>query len=171
MRGEITFRYAEISDLPVIVDIYNSTIPSRMVTADTEPVSVEDRLGWFYAHDHEKRPLWVVEHGGSICGWASLQDFRVKPAYNKTAEISIYLHENYRGMGIGRKVLEKVLEECPRLGVNTVVACTFAHNEPTIRLFSGLGFEMWGLLPEIAELDGIKRDLAIYGKKICSEKC
>ena len=46
------------------------------------------------------------------------------------------------------------------------IAFIFAHNEPSIRLFSGLGFEKWGYLPEIAELDGIRRDLMILGKKL-----
>lgn len=90
MLGEITYRDASIEDLPVIVDIYNSTIPSRMVTADTKPVTVEERLAWFKEHNTSKRPLWVVEYEDEICGWVSLQSFYGRPAYNATAEISIY---------------------------------------------------------------------------------
>ncbi|MFC5875813.1 GNAT family N-acetyltransferase [Chryseobacterium arachidis] len=58
---EIKFRNANLEDLPKIVEIYNSTIPSRMVTADTEPVSVESRLQWFKEHNAETRPLWIIE--------------------------------------------------------------------------------------------------------------
>jgi len=165
MLEDITFRYATINDLPIIVDIYNSTIPSRMVTADIEPVTVDDRLDWFNEHNPEKRPLWTVEYRGKTCGWVSLQSFYGRPAYNATAEISIYLHENYRGKGLGKKVLNKVIEECPKLEIDTLLAFIFGHNEPSIRLFSNLGFEKWGFLPEIAKLDGIKRDLVILGKK------
>ncbi len=166
MTEDVTLRNALIEDLQVIVDIYNSTIPGRMVTADTEPVSVNDKLRWFNEHNPEKRPLWIVEYEGKTCGWVSLQSFYGRPAYNATAEISIYLHENYRGKGLGKRILKKVFEECPRLGIETLLAFIFAHNEPSIRLFSGLGFEKWGLLPEVAVLDGVKHDLVILGKRI-----
>ncbi|GAE28513.1 putative phosphinothricin N-acetyltransferase [Halalkalibacter wakoensis JCM 9140] len=62
MLEKVRFRDADLEDLSVIVDIYNSTIPSRMVTADTEPITVNDRLQWFEEHSPTKRPLWVVEY-------------------------------------------------------------------------------------------------------------
>lgn len=166
MLDIITFRNANIDDLPIIVDIYNSTIPNRMVTADTEPVSIDDRLDWFNEHNPEKRPLWVVEYEDEICGWVSLQSFYGRPAYNATAEISIYLHENFRGKGLGKKILSKVIDECPQFEIDTLLGFIFGHNEPSLRLFSNFGFEKWAHLPEVAKLDGIKRDLVILGKKI-----
>ena len=166
MIDTITFKYATLEDLPMIVDIYNSTIPGRMVTADTEPVSVEDRLNWFHEHNAEKRPLWVVEYENKICGWVSLQSFYGRPAYNATAEVSIYLHEHFRGKGLGKKILSKVIEECPKFEIETLLGFIFGHNEPSLRLFSNFGFENWAHLPEVAKLDGIKRDLVILGKKI-----
>ena len=166
MSGMITFKDASIEDLPIIVDIYNSTVPSRMVTADTETVTVNDRLEWFNEHTPSKRPLWVVEYGGEICGWVSIQSFYGRPAYNATAEISVYLHEDYRGKGLGRKILSKVIEECPKFEIDTLLGFIFGHNEPSIGLFSSFGFEKWAHLPEVAELDGIKRDLVILGKKV-----
>mgnify|MGYP001950957632 CR=1 FL=1 len=166
MTADITFRIATLEDLPIIVGIYNSTIPSRMVTADLEPVTVEDRLQWFHEHTPEKRPLWVVECEGNICGWVSLQSFYGRPAYHATVEISIYLHENYRGQGLGKKILSKVMEECPQFGIETLLAFIFGHNEPSLQLFYHFGFEKWGHLPEVAELDGVKRDLLILGRKI-----
>lgn len=162
----LTFRHASIDDLPMIVEIYNATIPSRMVTADTEPVSVEDRLTWFYEHHPERRPLWVVEHEVSICGWVSLQSFYGRPAYRATAEVSIYLHEDFRGKGLGKQILTRVFAECPKLGIDTLLGFIFAHNEPSLRLFTSLGFVKWAHLPEVATLDGVKRDLLILGKKI-----
>jgi phosphinothricin acetyltransferase len=166
MPENIMLKNASIEDLPMIVDIYNSTVPSRMVTADTEPVSVSDRLGWFTDHNPNNRPLWLIQYGGEVCGWVSLQSFYGRPAYNATAEISIYLHRDYRGKGLGKKILRKVIEECPQLDIDTLLGFIFAHNEPSIRLFSSFGFEKWAHLPEVAILDGIKRDLVILGKKI-----
>lgn len=166
MLENITFRDASIDDLSIIVDIYNSTVPSRMATADTEFVSINDRLDWFKEHNPDKRPLWIVEYEGKICGWVSFQSFYGRPAYNGTAEISIYFNKDLRGKGLGKRTLSKVIEECPRLEIDTLLGFIFGHNEPSIRLFSSFGFEEWAHLPEVAKLDGIKRDLIILGKKI-----
>ena len=166
MLNNITFRNACIEDLPIIVDIYNSTVPSRMVTADTEFISINDRLDWFKEHNPNKRPLWVVECDGRICGWVSFQSFYGRTAYNGTAEVSIYLHKDFRGKGLGKTALNKVIEECPKFEIDTLLGFIFAHNEPSIRLFSSFGFEKWAHLPEVAKLDGIKRDLVILGKRI-----
>jgi L-amino acid N-acyltransferase YncA len=166
MSNILTFRNARIEDLQIILDIYNSTIPSRMANSNTEPLSIVDILDWFYEHNNEKRPLWVVEYQRKICGWVSIRSFAGRPAYNTTSEIWIYLHEDYRGKGLGKKILKKIIEICPKFEIDTLLAFTFKHNEPSVKLFSNFGFEMWGHLPEVAKLDGVKRDIIILGKKI-----
>jgi len=166
MDGKITFRDAKIEDLQKIVEIYNSTIASRMVTADIEPVSIEERLPWFNEHNPSKRPLWVVESDGVICGWISYQSFYGRPAYESTAELSIYFSEDFRGKGLGKISLKHAIEACPKLKIENLLAFIFAHNEPSIRLFKNFQFEKWAHFPEVAELDGVKRDLVILGKKI-----
>ena len=166
MKDNISFRDATMEDLPIIVDIYNSTIPSRMVTADTEFVSINDRVEWFNVHTPDKRPLWVVEVEGEICGWISFQSFYGRPAYNGTAEVSIYFHESFRGKGLGKKALNKVIDECPKFEIENLLGFVFAHNKPSIKLFSSFEFEKWGHLPEVAKLDGIKRDLVIFGRRM-----
>lgn len=167
---EAAFQYhidfADKADLPVIVDIYNSTISSRKVTADLEPVTVESRIRWFEEHTNDHRPLWVMRHGSDIAAWMSFQSFYGRPAYNGTVEISIYVSEKFRGSGAGSLLIAKALEECPRLGVTNLVGFVFGHNEPSIGLLRKFGFEQWGLLPGVAELDGVKRDLFIMGRAV-----
>src|SRR5581483_9902891 len=91
----VSYRDATLDDLPEIVSIYNSTIASREVTADLTPVTVDSRLPWFHAHGPSMRPLWVVESevplggGKRIAAWLSFSDFYGRPAYARTAEISI----------------------------------------------------------------------------------
>ncbi|RIJ66443.1 MULTISPECIES: GNAT family N-acetyltransferase [unclassified Rummeliibacillus] len=166
MIEKVTFRDANIEDLPTIVAIYNSTVASRMVTADTEPVSIEERTPWFNEHNPSKRPLWVVEYEGEICGWISFQSFYGRPAYDSTAELSIYLDEKFRGKGIGKLTLKHAIDACPSLKIQNLLGFIFAHNDASLHLFVDFQFEKWAHLPEVAELDGVKRDLIIMGKKV-----
>ena len=159
-------RDAVREDLADIVAIYNTTIAGRMVTADTEPVSIEDREAWFLRHSPENRPLWVIEDTNKICAWVSFESFYGRPAYNKTAEVSIYIHEDYRGKGLGKWMLQQVIDACPGLGIKSLLGFIFGHNQPSLNLFYHFGFENWAKLPNVAELDGIERDLIIVGKRI-----
>ena len=164
---ELRYRNALQEDLTRIVDIYNSTIESRMVTADTEPVTVSSRQKWFEDHTPEKRPLWVVEDGlHQIIGWVSFQSFYGRPAYDATVEISIYLDKEYRGKGLGKQILLYCVEQAPGFGVKTLLGFIFSHNEPSLRLFRQCGFEDWAVLPKIASLDGQERGLNILGKRV-----
>ncbi|ABZ82716.1 phosphinothricin n-acetyltransferase, putative [Heliomicrobium modesticaldum Ice1] len=159
-------RNAVESDLPAIVAIYNSTIASRMVTADTTPISVESRLPWFHDHNPDGRPLWVLEMDGVIAGWLSFQSFYGRPAYDGTVEVSIYIAESFRGQGIGRFLLQRAIEAAPAMGVHTLLGFIFAHNLPSLGLFEALGFARWGHLPRVALLDGVERDLVICGRRV-----
>lgn len=167
IQEKIVLRDAVIEDLAKIVEIYNSTVPGRMVTADTEPVTAQSRQKWFYDHSTNFRPLWVALYDGEICGWMSYQSFYGRPAYNSTAELSIYIAQNYRKMGLGRYLLQKSIDEANRLNIKTLLGFIFGHNEPSLKLFYNFGFTNWGILPNVAELDGIERDLIIVGKRLC----
>ena len=158
-------RNAVTADLPLIVEIYNSTIGSRMVTADIEPVTVDDRLDWFNAHHAATRPLWIVEENNTVLGWVSFNNFYGRPAYNGTAEISIYLHPAYRQKGFGKKILQHCIKESPALKIHTLLGFIFAHNQPSIELFLQAGFSVWGNLTDIAIMDGNPYSLLIFGKK------
>lgn len=166
--NELVFKDATLEDLSRIVEIYNSTVLGRMVTADTEPVTVESRLKWFHEHSPDKRPLWVIHPEGSneIIGWVSFQSFYGRPAYNATVEVSIYLDEAVRGQGVGKLALNYALQSAPKYGIKTLLGFIFAHNEPSLKLFKSFGFEEWANMPNIAELDGVERGLIILGKRI-----
>ncbi|CAB3757843.1 GNAT family N-acetyltransferase [Paraburkholderia solisilvae] len=164
----LSYRDATPDDLPAIVAIYNSTVPSREVTADLEPVSIDSRRAWFDAHGPERRPLWVVEEGARVIAWLSFSDFYGRPAYGRTAEVSIYLDESARGKGLGKTLLKAALEAAPGLSIDTVLGFVFGHNEPSLRLFHGFGFADWGVLPRVAVLDGIERDLVILGRRLAA---
>jgi phosphinothricin acetyltransferase len=163
---EIEFTYATLQDLPKIVETYNSTIPSRLVTADLEPVTALSKLQWFNAHSNAKRPLWLVLYKGEYAGWMSFNSFYGRPAYDGTVELSIYIDKKYRGLGIGKASLKKAIEVAPALRIENLLGFIFGHNEPSLKLFYDYGFEKWAHLPKVADMDGIKRDLIILGKNI-----
>jgi phosphinothricin acetyltransferase len=165
-------RLARRDDLPVIVDIYNSTIASREVTADTEPITVESREQWFAEHAPERRPLWIIHDADdrsaqpAVLGWISYSNFYGRPAYAGTAEVSIYIAEQARGKGIGSYCLEQAMAFAPEIKVHTLLGFIFGHNQPSLALFRKFGFETWANFPRVANLDGIERDLIILGKRV-----
>lgn len=154
------------ADLPAIVAIYNASVPGRASTADTEPVSIKSRRDWFRDHDPEKRPLWVAVDDEVVAGWLSFQSFYGRPAYHATAEVSVYVTPALQRKGIGRELLAKAVARAPLLGLKTLLGFIFGHNEASLHLFESFGFQRWGVLPGIAELDGIERDLIILGRRI-----
>lgn len=157
---------ATFADLTAIVEIYNSTIAGRRVTADLQPVSIADREQWFHEHNSHHRPLWVLRQGTEVAAWFSFQSFYGRPAYNATAEISMYVSEKFRGSGAGHMLLTEAIEKAPDLGIKNLVGFVFGHNEPSLGILKKFGFKEWGMLPGVAELDGIERDLVILGRKI-----
>jgi L-amino acid N-acyltransferase YncA len=164
--GELRIRDALESDLPKIIDIYNATVPTRMVTAELEPTTVEARLPWFREHSPDQHPFWVAESDGRVIGWLDFKKFLPRSAYRDTAEISVYVDENFRRQGVAHRLLERAIARSPSLGITAIVGLIFRHNEPSLKLFERLGFERWGLLPRVAQLDSVERDLAILGRHV-----
>jgi phosphinothricin acetyltransferase len=181
-------RNAAEADLPAIVAIYNSIVPGRQVTADLEPVTVEQRRPWFDAHQTPTRPIWVLTDNsreaaterpqplGSnrgearaehrVVAWVSFDTFYARAAYDGTAMLAIYLAESHRGRGLGALLLQIAIARAPSLKLHTLLGYIFAHNEPSLRLFARHGFERWAHLPRVCVLDGVDRDVIIMGRRV-----
>jgi phosphinothricin acetyltransferase len=159
-------RMVRREDLEVVVAIYNSAVPARLATADTFPVTVASKRAWFEAHDPARRPLWIAETDGAVSGWCSMESFHGRPGYASTVELSVYVAPGFERLGVGSGLLREAIAAAPELGVKTLLGYVFSHNEPSLRLLAGQGFEQWARLPRVAELDGIERDLLILGLRI-----
>ncbi len=158
----LSYRNADLDDLPVIVEIYNSTVAGRLVTADTEPVTVDQKMQWFLSHSNT-RPVRMISFANETIGWVSFQDFYGRPAYAGTAEISIYLAEQHRQKGWGHQVLKDAISWCGDLEIHTLLAFIFAHNQRSVTLFEKNGFTEWGHLKNVALMDDKFYSLVILG--------
>jgi L-amino acid N-acyltransferase YncA len=166
VKDAMTIRDARESDLPAIVRIYNAAIATRVSTAQLEPVTLEDRRHWLKDHSSDRHPFWVLELNGQVAGWLTLKTFIPRGAYRDTAEVSVYVDEKFRRRGVGRALLAEAIGRAPELGIAAMVGLIFAHNPASLQLFAQLGFEKWGLLPGVARLDGVERDLTIMGWQV-----
>ena len=115
----VTPRHAQAADLPAIVAIYNASIPGRTATADTEPVSVSSREGWFAEFDPARRPLWVLDDAdGRVAAWLSVRSFYGRPAYHRTAEIGVYTAPAVQRRGLARVLAQARGRDRPRRSVS-----------------------------------------------------
>ena len=159
-------RRATVNDLPAIVGIYNQAVADRFATADTSPVTVEQRRPWFEEHDDEY-PICVVESEGSVRGWYSLSTYRSgRAAVRGTAELSYYVDADSRGRGYGTTLITHALSEAPRLGKRVLFCIILERNEASIRLMKRCGFELWGRLPDVALIQGELVSHVYYGRTV-----
>jgi len=166
LQEKTIVRNATLADLPTIVDIYNSTIPSRRVTGDTQPVTLDSRYAWFESHSPQDYPIWVAQRNRQVAGWFSFQPFYGRPAYQNTAEISIYVSPEHRRQGVGTALLDEAIAQGPMLKFKTLLGFVFAQNEPSLQILERFGFREWGFLPTVAEFDASSCDLVIMGRKL-----
>jgi phosphinothricin acetyltransferase len=163
----MTIRTATYDDLAAIVAIYNETIPGRMVTADTEEVTVADKEAWFLSHSIN-RPIFVYEQEGKVLAWISYKSFYGRPAYDGTVEVSIYITASAQGKGLGKQLLTFAETHASTLKIKVLLAFIFSHNLPSIKLFNLFNYKVWGELPSVAIMDEKPYSLTILGKHLDS---
>ncbi len=158
-----TIRLAMPPDHARIIEIYNQAIPGHQATAELTPVTVEQRQSWFEQHQG-RYPLFVIEVEAQISAWGSLSHFYSgRGAYFETAEVSVYVANDYQGKSIGRIMLEYLINQATNLGFRRLVALVFAHNPPSLAMCHRCGFIRWGYLPGVANMSGVLRDVEILG--------
>ncbi len=155
-------RRADRKDVPVLMEIYNDAILQTSATFDTEIKDFQNRLAWFEEHTG-RYMIYVYESEGAVAGYASLSRYRDRKAFDPAVEISIYVHRDYRGRGIGSKLMEQTLksaEECGEIG--TVISLITSDNEASIRLHEKFGFSYCGQLRNAGVKFGKKLSLSAY---------
>lgn len=144
----LNIRRATLQDLGSITEIYNNVILNSVATFDTEPKTIKERKRWFVHHD-VKHPILVADLDGFVVGWASLSNWSDRKAYAGTAEASLYVEEKHQGRGIGKKLLQALIQEGQKAGLHTVIARITEGNVVSISLFEHEGFQNIGVMKEV----------------------
>lgn len=139
---------ATSADLPAINDIYNYYVPRSTCTYQTEPATDRERAQWFVAHG-PKHPVTVAVMEGEIAGWGSLSRFHPRAAYGLTVENSVYVRHDRQRQGIGRLLLEDLINRGRALGHHTIIAGADAEQTASLALHEKLGFRRVAHLREV----------------------
>ncbi|MEO3946823.1 N-acetyltransferase family protein [Gorillibacterium sp. CAU 1737] len=157
----LTFRDAVREDVPDLLRIYNHYVQTSTATFDLEPQTLEDRLEWF-SHYGGSYPILIAEWQGQIAGYAYLSVFRAKPAYRPTAESSVYLDKAYCGQGIGKALLQELIQRSRSLGYHSLIACITVGNDTSVHLHEQFGYRKVGHFPETGWKFGTWHDVLFY---------
>jgi L-amino acid N-acyltransferase YncA len=159
-------RPAKAEDAAAINHIYNQAVEAKL-TGDTMPISDDARRAWIEQHANSIYPVFIAEENNRIRGWLSFSAYRPgRQAMVHTAEISYYVnHEDHRS-GTGTRLVEFAVSTAPQYRFANLLAIILDHNTASIRLLEKCGFHRWGLLPDIAVFDGVKRSHVYYGINI-----
>jgi phosphinothricin acetyltransferase len=159
----LTIRAASIKDIDEITKIYNEAIKKTVATFDTEEKTIVERKKWFKEHG-KNNPLIVAEEDNIIFGWAALSKYSTRCAYSDTAEISLYVKEEFQNKGIGKKLMEKIIKEGKQAGLHVIIARITEGNKKSIYLHKSVGFEHVGIMKEVGRKFGKKLDVYLMQK-------
>ena len=156
-------RQATATDAEAICRIYNQGIEDRVATLETELRTPDERSRWL-AHRSLRHPVIVAEASGEIVGWGSLNVFNPREAYRFVADFSIYVERAWRGRGVGRVMLERLIELAREHGFHKMVLSAFPFNASGMALYERLGFRTVGVYREQGLLDGKWVDTVVMEK-------
>jgi L-amino acid N-acyltransferase YncA len=159
----IRIRPATEEDAAAISVIYNQGIEDRIATLETELRTPEERQRWL-ASRGPRHPVIVAEVAGTVVGWGSLNQFNPRPAYQHVADFSIYVERDWRGKGVGRRLLEALIEQARTIGYHKMMLSAFPFNQAGIALYERMGFATVGICHEMGLLDGKWTDTIIMEK-------
>jgi phosphinothricin acetyltransferase len=159
----IEIRRAREDDAAAVCAIYNQGIEERVATLETELRTPEERRHWMAARG-TRHPVVVAEHAGRVVGWASLNPFNPRRAYDHVADLSVYVERSWRGKGVGRGLLEHVIAQARELAYHKMVLAAFPSNIQGMALYERVGFRTVGVYREQGQLDGKWVDVVIMEK-------
>ncbi|WP_058485704.1 GNAT family N-acetyltransferase [Defluviitalea phaphyphila] len=156
---DITIRKAEDRDIEAMMDIYNYYVLNTCVTFDLEKKDIQNRKKWFETHN-ENYPIIIAEYKNKVVGYACLSSFR--PLYNNTVENSIYIHRDYKNIGVGSLLMKELIKIASKLNYHVIVAVIEQDNEESIKFHEKFGFKYMGSLKEVGYKFNQWRNVVFY---------
>jgi phosphinothricin acetyltransferase len=160
----INIRQAGHHDAAAIADIYNQGIADRGATFETEPRRVDEITALL--RDQSRFPTLVAEDAGAVIGWAGLSSYRPRACYAGIGEFSIYLDRTARRRGVGRQLLEALVDAARARGYWKLVSRIFPFNTASRSLCRACGFREVGVYEKHGCLDGQWTDVVIVERLI-----
>ncbi|MDE2783675.1 MAG: GNAT family N-acetyltransferase [Gemmatimonadota bacterium] len=159
--SEVGFRPLVAEDYPAVAEIYRQGIESGNATFETE---VPDWESWNAGRSPECR--LVAETGGEVMGYAALSPVSGRCVYGGVREAMIYVAAAARGQGIGKRLLQRLVEESEAHGIWTLQAGIFPENAGSIRIFEKAGFKILGTHERLGRFhDGRWRDVVLMERR------
>jgi L-amino acid N-acyltransferase YncA len=163
MEGRVEIRDAIVADAAAIARIYNEGIEDRVATLETTLRTAEERSAWL-AGRAARHPVLVACDRGEVVGWASLNPFNPRPAYDHVADFSVYVTRERRGTGVGGPLLQALEERARDLGYHKLVLAAFPWNTSGMWLYEKRGFRVVGIYREHGRLDERWVDVVVMEK-------
>jgi phosphinothricin acetyltransferase len=155
-------RPATLDDCLAISAIFNEALLNTTSVYAYVEETLHDRQQWFMDKQQANLPVLVDEQAGQVVGFATFGPFRTRPAYQYTAEHSVYVAERWRQRGIGTALLIAIIEEAKRHHLKTLVGGIDSANTSSIRLHEKHGFIYQGQIPQAGYKFGRWLDLCFY---------
>jgi phosphinothricin acetyltransferase len=156
----IAIRELLAEDWPEAARIYADGIATGNATFE---VSVPDWEQWDAAHLPEHR--FVAIRDGRVVGWVAVSPVSDRCAYAGVVENSVYVDAGVRGQGVGRMLLERLIESTEQAGVWTIQTGILPENEASVRLHERVGFEVVGRRKRLGKLNGVWRDVLLLERR------
>ncbi|WP_096549763.1 GNAT family N-acetyltransferase [Ureibacillus thermosphaericus] len=151
-----------MEDLDSVLEIYNDAILNTTALYRTEPETLEGKQRWFLEIEKENNPMFVYEEDGEVVGFAAFKRFVSNEGYKYSMEHSVYVSAKHRGKGIGKKLLQKLIEEAKKREVRTLIALIDSDNIASIKLHEQFGFHFAGRLQHVGYKFGKWLDIVYY---------
>jgi phosphinothricin acetyltransferase len=146
-----------------ILAIFNEAIANSTALYDYKLRTAADMVTWFEYKARNRYPVICAENdNGELLGFASYGQFRERPAYKYSIEHSVYVDARFRGQGVGRTLLQAVIEAATKQDYHVMVGGIDASNEVSIRLHERMGFTSCGIVRQAGFKFGRWLDLAFY---------
>ena len=106
--SELLIRPITKDDVPSCLDIYNYEVVNGVATLDLETRTLPEWQAWYEAHQTSEHCIFLGLMDDVVVGYASLSPYRTKDAFKSTVELSIYIHQEYRGKGVASKLMAHI---------------------------------------------------------------